>query len=82
MNVKGKVTRIFMAKENGFKILVLSVEDIKSIPVDKRNPGFPDSITLVGLMKGVETEYVIEVSGEWEIVQTVPTGLGRSRCLM
>ena len=66
MNVKGKVTRIFMAKEIGFKILVLSVSDIQSIPIEKRNPGFPDSVTLVGMMKGVEVEYVIEVSGEWE----------------
>lgn len=66
MNVKGKVTRIFMAKESGFKILVLSVSDIQSISIEKRNPGFPDSVTLVGMMKGVEAEYVIEVSGEWE----------------
>ena len=66
MNMKGKVTRVFMAKDSGFKILVLTVDDIRTIPVDKRNPDFPDSITLIGLMKGVETEYVIEVSGEWE----------------
>lgn len=66
MNMKGKVTRVFMAKDSGFKILVLTVDDIRAIPVDKRNPDFPDSITLIGLMKGVETEYVIEVSGEWE----------------
>lgn len=68
-----------MAKESGFKILVLSVSDIQSIPIEKRNPGFPDSVTLVGMMKGVEAEYVIEVSGEWENVQAVLTGPGNLR---
>ena len=66
MNIKGTVTRIFAEKESGFKILVLSVRDSRNIPADKRNPDFPGSITLVGMMKNVHTDYVIEVSGEWE----------------
>lgn len=33
---------------------------------DKRNPDFPGSVTLIGVMKGVQIDYVIEVSGEWE----------------
>lgn len=66
MNLKGTVTRIFAEKESGFKILVLSVRDMRGIPSDKRNPGFPGSVTLVGVMKSVQVDYVIEVSGEWE----------------
>ncbi len=66
MNLKGKVSRIFMEKENGFKILVLLVENLRSIPPDKCNPSFPDSVTLVGVMKGVEVGYIVEASGEWE----------------
>lgn len=44
----------------------MSVRDSRNIPADKRNPDFPGSITLVGMMKNVHTDYVIEVSGEWE----------------
>ncbi len=66
MNLKGKVTRIFAAKDSGFKILVLELEDMRSIPVSKQNPDFPDCVTLVGMMKGVECDYVLNVSGEWE----------------
>ncbi len=66
MFLKGKVSRIFSEKENGFKILVLAVDDMHSIPPDKINPSFPDSVTLIGLMKGVEVGYIVEVSGEWE----------------
>lgn len=66
MNIKGTVTRIFAEKESGFKILVVSVRDMRCIPQDKRNPDFPGSVTLIGVMKGVQVDYVIEVSGEWE----------------
>ena len=66
MNIKGTVTRIFAEKESGFKILAVSVRDIRSIPPDKRNPDFPGSVTLIGVMKGVQVDYVIEASGEWE----------------
>lgn len=66
MNIKGKVTRIFAAKESGFKILVLEVDDMRTIPTNKQNPDFPDSVTLVGMMKGVECDYVLNVTGEWE----------------
>lgn len=66
MNIKGTVTRIFAEKESGFKILVVSVRDMRSIPMDKRNPDFPGSVTLIGVMKGVQVDYVIDVPGEWE----------------
>lgn len=66
MNIKGTVTRIFAEKDSGFKILVLTVRDMRSIPSEKRNPDFPGSITLVGVMKSVQVDFVIEVSGEWE----------------
>ncbi len=35
MKIKGKVTRIFAGKDSGFKILVLNVSDMRSIPADK-----------------------------------------------
>lgn len=66
MIIKGTVNRIFTEKDSGFKILVLDVEDMRSVAIDKRNPDFPNSITLVGVMKGVEKGYVIEAEGEWE----------------
>ena len=40
MNLKGTVTRVFTAKDSGFKILALKVEDLKAIPVEKRNPDY------------------------------------------
>ena len=54
MNLKGTVTRVFTAKDSGFKILVLKVDDLKTIPVEKRNPDYPDSVSVVGLLRGVE----------------------------
>ncbi len=53
MNIKGTVTRIFAEKESGFKILVVSVRDMRTISQDKRNPDFLGSVTLIGVMKGV-----------------------------
>ena len=70
MNIKGKVTRIFAAKESGFKILTLEVDDLRAIPANKRNPDYPDSVTVVGVMKGVECDYVLNVTGEWESRQS------------
>lgn len=32
MNIKGTVTRIFAEKESGFKILVVSVRDMRVFP--------------------------------------------------
>lgn len=66
MIIKGTVNRIFAEKDSGFKILVMDVADMRSVALDKRNPDFPNSITVVGVMKGVEKGYVIEVDGEWE----------------
>ncbi len=66
MTIKGTVKRIFIEKDSGFKILALDVDDMRSVPHDKRNPEYPSSITVVGVMKGVERDYVIEVTGEWE----------------
>lgn len=66
MKVKGVVTRIFAEKDNGFKILVINVHDMREIPVNKRNPEYPGNITLVGMMRGVEMDYVIEANGEFE----------------
>lgn len=66
MSIKGIVTRIFVEKDSGFKIVVVSVNDKTKIPADKRNPDFPDSFTAVGMLKGVEKDYVVEFAGEWE----------------
>ena len=66
MTIKGTVKRIFTEKESGFKILSLNVDDVRCVPLDKRNPDYPNSITVVGVMKGVEQDYVVEVTGEWE----------------
>jgi len=66
MNLKGKVTRIFAAKESGFKILVLEVVDMRTVPTAKQNPNYPDSVTLVGVMPDVECDYVVDVTGDWE----------------
>ena len=66
MKLKGTVTHIFAEKESGFKIIVIDVRDIKSIEPDKRNPDFPGSVTVLGMLKGVKEDYVVEVTGEWE----------------
>lgn len=66
MNIKGTVTRIFAEKDSGFKIVAVSILDLRTIPLDKRNPDYPDSISAVGVLKGVERDYVVELSGEWE----------------
>ena len=66
MKLKGTVTHIFAEKESGFKIIVIDVRDIKSIEPDKRNPDFPGSVTVHGMLKGVKEDYVVEVTGEWE----------------
>ena len=66
MTIKGTVKRIFTEKESGFKILSLNVDDVRCVPLDKRNPDYPNCITVVGVMKGVEQDYVVEVTGEWE----------------
>lgn len=66
MNLKGKVTRIFAAKDTGFKILVLEVTDMRTVPTAQQNPNFPDNVTLIGVMPDVECEYVVDVTGDWE----------------
>ena len=66
MNMKGIVTNIFVNKPNGFKIATVSISDERTIPLEKRNPSFPDSITVAGVLKGVEKDYVTEFFGEWE----------------
>ena len=66
MNMKGIVTNIFVNKPNGFKIVTVSIFDARTIPLEKRNPSFPDSITVAGMLKGVEKDYVTEFIGEWE----------------
>ena len=66
MKLKGTVTHIFAEKKSGFKIIVIDVRDIKSIEPDKRNPDFPGSVTVLGMLKGVKEDYVVEVTGKWE----------------
>ena len=66
MTIKGTVTRIFVEKDSGFKIVVVTVRDKLDIPSNVRNPDFPDSFTAVGVLKGVEIDYVVEFGGEWE----------------
>lgn len=66
MNLKGTVTHIFTQKDSGFMIATIRLRELKTIPMDKRNPGFPDSVSVVGVMKGAQIDYVVEVSGEWE----------------
>jgi hypothetical protein len=62
MNIKGTVTRIFAEKDSGFKIVAVSILDLRTIPLNKRNPDYPDSISAVGVLKGVERDYVVELS--------------------
>ena len=66
LTIKGTVTRIFVEKDSGFKIVVVTVNDKSVIPSDMRNPDFPDSFTAVGVLKGVDKDYVVEFGGEWE----------------
>ena len=66
MTIKGKVTKIFAQKESGFKILVIVLENKKMIDSEKINPDFPGSVTLMGMLKGAQIGYVIEVNGEWK----------------
>ena len=66
MTIKGTVTRIFVEKDSGFKIIIVSVNDKSAISSDKRNPDFPDNFTAVGVLKGVEKDFVVEFGGEWE----------------
>ena len=79
MNLKGTVTRVFTAKDSGFKILALKVEDLKTIPVEKRNPDYPDSVSVVGLLRGVEENYVIDVVSERTVLAVAIQGVGRYR---
>lgn len=66
MNMKGIVTNVFVNKANGFKIATVSISDTRTIPFEKRNPAFPDSITVAGILKGMKKDYVTEFFGEWE----------------
>jgi len=66
LTIKGTVTRIFVEKDSGFKIVVVTVNDKSVIPSEMRNPDFPDSFTAVGVLKGVDKDYVVEFGGEWE----------------
>lgn len=66
MTIKGTVSRIIVEKDSGFKVLVLDVDDMRSVPMEKRNPDFPTNITVVGMLGGVEHDFVVEISGEWE----------------
>ena len=43
LTIKGTVTRIFVEKDSGFKIIIVSVNDKSAISSDKRNPDFPDN---------------------------------------
>jgi len=66
VKIKGKVSRIFHRKDNGFKILVLELTGNYPLPEKYRNPDFPFSVSVAGNLKRAEEEYVIEISGEWE----------------
>lgn len=66
MRIKGKVSRIFHTMSSGFKIIVLDLFKSSVIPEMYRNPDFPMSVSVVGNLKNVQEEYVVEFTGEWE----------------
>lgn len=66
MKIKGKVSHIFHSMESGFKIIALEISKNSAIPEKYRNPDFPFSFSVVGNLKLVQEEYVIEVTGKWE----------------
>ena len=66
MKIKGKVSRTFHSMDSGFKIMVLEVSRNSTIPEKYRNPDFPMSVSIVGNLKNVYDEYVVEITGEWE----------------
>ena len=66
MKIKGKVSRTFHSMSSGFKIIVLDLFKNSAIPDQYRNPEFPMSVTVVGNLKNVRDDYVVEITGEWE----------------
>lgn len=66
MKIKGKVSRTFHSMDSGFKIMVLEVSKNSTIPEKYRNPDYPMSVSIVGNLKNVQDEYVVEITGEWE----------------
>ena len=66
MKIKGKVSRTFHSTDNGFKIIVLELSRNCAIPEKYRNPDYPMNVSVVGNLKNVQDEYVVEITGEWE----------------
>ena len=66
MKIKGKVSRTFHSTDSGFKIIALEVSKNSMIPEKYRNPDYPMSVSVVGNLKNVQDEYVVEIAGEWE----------------
>ena len=66
MKIKGKVSRTFHSMDNGFKIIVLELSKNSGIPEKYRNPDYPTNVSVVGNLKNVQDEYVVEITGEWE----------------
>ena len=66
MKIKGKVSRTFHSTDNGFKIIVLEVSKNSVIPEKYRNPDYPMRVSVVGNLKNVQDEYIVEITGEWE----------------
>lgn len=65
MKIKGKVSRTFHSADNGFKVIVLEISRNCAISEKYRNPDFPMSVSVVGNLKNVQDEYVVEITGEW-----------------
>lgn len=66
MKIKGKVSRTFYSMDSGFKIIALEISRDSVIPEKYRNPDFPMNVSVVGNLKNVRDEYVVEITGEWE----------------
>lgn len=65
MKLKGSVTKIFSSNGNGFTLFALKVDDITQLPQDKINPNYPTSVSVTGKFPDIDTEYVLEVTGDW-----------------
>ncbi len=66
MKIKGKVSRTFHSMDSGFKIMALEISRDSTVPEKFRNPDFPMNVSIVGNLKKVQDEYVVELTGEWE----------------
>lgn len=63
MKLKGTIKKI-LSQKNRYYFFSLYC-DISSIPEEKINPCFPNSVSVSGKFAELEEEYVMEIEGEW-----------------